>query len=192
MKINLRSGRIIRILLPLLLFSIVSISASAEMVQMSDRELSKVTGHGFSRFSLTEENGLSIARMDLSLQTATYTEIDSVKLGYYDAGAGTGWDQDWTALSLGAPDQDLSLNGFVLETRFQNIADSGARQLQSITVGYQNVTGTMTMDLNSFSGSLQGVSHQRADLGATTVTLNNEPLYITIDVNNGISFQIGN
>ncbi len=81
--------------------------AGADMTRMTEEELSAVTGHGFSSFTLTQDNGVDIARMDLNMRAETFTEIDSMKLGYY----GGGWDENWLGLSMGSSENDLILGG---------------------------------------------------------------------------------
>jgi hypothetical protein len=70
------------------------------MDRLEDAELAAITGHGFSSFSVTQENGLDIARMNLEIRATTFTEIASLKMGHYDRGAGFGWDQEWQGTSL--------------------------------------------------------------------------------------------
>lgn len=164
----------------------------AQMVRLEDDELAAITGHGFSSFSVTQENGLDIARMNLDIRASTYTEIDSLKMGYYDRGAGSGWDQNWLATDLGEDSSHLSLSGFFMEARFTNLDDAGNRQLSGVTFGYQSVTGTISTNLQSFSGTIQGAAYDRENLGDTVITLNNEVLAFTLDVSEGIRFQIGN
>jgi hypothetical protein len=165
--------------------------ASAQMVRLADDELAAITGHGFSSFSVTQENGLDIARLNLDIRAATFTEIDSLKMGYYDRGAGSGWDQNWLATDLGENANHLNLSGFFMEARFTNLDDAGSRQLAGVTFGYQSVTGTISTNLQSFSGTIQGVAYDRENLGDTTITLNGEVVAFTLDVSEGIRFQIG-
>ena len=164
---------------------------SAQMARLADDELAAVTGHGFSSFSVTQENGLDIARMNLDIRATTFTEIDSLKMGHWDKGAGTGWDQNWLGTDLGEDADHLSLSGFFMEARFTDLDNADTRQLTGITFGYRSVTGTISADLQSFSGTIQGVAHDRANLGETTVTLNDEVLAFTLDVSTGIAFRIG-
>ncbi len=167
-----------------------STRATADMTLMFDMELSEITAAGFSKFTLTQD-AADIARVDLNLHAATYAEIGAMQMGYHDNGGSLGWDQDWQAVSLGANDQDLVLNNFVLETKFQNISDPANRQLESITIGFTDVTGTISSDFGVFSGSIQGVEHERASLGQTSVTLANEPFLLQLKIDTGVSFQIG-
>jgi hypothetical protein len=164
----------------------------AQMVRLEDDELAGITGHGFSSFSVTQENGLDIARLNLDIRATTFTEIDSLKMGYYDRGAGSGWDQNWLATDLGQDANHLSLSGFFMEARFTDLDDPGSRQLSGVTFGYQSATGTISTNLQSFSGTIQGVAYHRENLGDTVITLNDEVLAFTLDMSEGIRFQIGN
>ncbi len=161
--------------------------AGADMTAMTDEELSAVTGHGFSSFTLTQENGIDLARVDLNMRAETFTEIDSMKLGYY----GGGWDENWLGLSMGSNENDLVLGGFYFEAQFVDLDDPSNRQLKEVTIGWTSVTGTITAEFNSFTGTIQGTEHVRQDLGLTTVQLHDEGFSMTLDVARGISFSIG-
>lgn len=175
----------------LLLFPAVS---HARMGMMTDAELAAVTGHGFSNFSL--ENG--VARIDLGIAASTFTEIDSVKLGYWDNGGGKGWDQNWTGAKLGSSTSDLTFNGFFLKAVFDpaTINDPANRQLQGITMGSQHVTGTLTADFESLSRIAGGVAvNNRALLGNQTYRFNDTELSISVNFtgpNKGIWVNFGN
>lgn len=161
--------------------------ARSELAPMTEEELSSITGHGFSSFTLTQEGGLDVARMELDIRAATFTEIDSMKLGHY----GGGWDENWLGLSMGSTENDLTLGGFYFESQFTDINDASTRQLKRVTIGWTSVTGTISATFNSFTGSIQGTEHQRQDLGPTTIHLHEEGFSMTLDVLEGISFAIG-
>jgi hypothetical protein len=168
--------------------------AAAGMSAMSDADLDQITGHGFSSFTLNHDDvlDLDIARMDLNLRARTFTEIDTLAMGHYDNGSSLGWDQNWNGTALGSAASDISLNGFFLEARFVDVNNAATRQLKSITVGYKDVSGRMTTVLNSFTGTIRGAAYQRQDLGQTTIDFDHEPFSVTIDVEQGITFAIGN
>ena len=173
-----------------LLFLCLSTIGNCEMAAMTDDELSEITGHGFTDFSLTTANGLDIARIDMNLQAATYATIDSLKLGYWDNGSGVGWDQNWLGVSLGTNAEDLVLTNFFLQAEFININDAANRQLKTIEVGFQQVYGTISADFASLS---QGAASREA-AGVATYTFNGDPFVLRISVdsaNPGISFDFG-
>jgi len=92
----------------------------AQMRVVSDTELDAVSAQGFSKFSIID----NIARAEFDITTWTYTEIDSMKLGYYDDGVtGPGWDNDWTNVKLGSPTQDLVSKVVFYEAEFTDIND---------------------------------------------------------------------
>ncbi len=197
MKVNLRGlfGRHNRsfsclagIFITMFLLLTLLPTANAHMTKMTDSELSEITGEGFSRFSLS--NGVALA--EFNIRASTYTEIDSMKLGHYDNGSSLGWDQDWTGLTMGSQSSDLLLQGFYFQAVFDNINDPATRKLDRITIGWRHVTGTITADFSSYSGYLQGTTYSRGNLGTKTITLNNEPMSLTIDVDKGIEVSMGN
>lgn len=157
-------------------------SYNCSMVQMNDNELSDVTAAGFSTFSIQD----GVTRAYLNIQAATFTQIDSLKMGYYN----NGWDEDWTNVSLGSPTQDLVLKGLYIQANFTNITDDTARTLTSLMVGTPSMTGPISATFNSFSGRIEtggspGTSTAlgtpgtlvyegyRANLGQSTITSTN-------------------
>ena len=162
-----------------------------EMAAMSDDELSQVTGHGFSEFTLTNVDGVDIARIDLNVQASTYATMDSLKMGYWD-NDGTGWDQNWLGVSIGSDSTDMVLNGFVLQAEFTNIDNADIRALKSVTMGFQSATGTLSGTFASLSELESGYS--RESVGAATYTFDGDPILMHINVdgdNAGIWLDFG-
>lgn len=184
-----RKGAILSLGLAALLIAVLSVQvAFADLQPMSDTELAQITGTGFSSFMLTQENGFDIARMQLDVRGETWTEVDRLQMGNWNGG----WDQNWSTLSMGNAQSLLNFEGLHLEAVFSEIGNGADRQLQQITFGYSQVTGTITVDFASFTGYLQGVTYTRANLGSTTIVLDHEPLEMTVDVNEGLILRIGN
>lgn len=150
----------------------------AAMNEMCDEELNQVTGSGFSSFTLTPGPGPSesVARAYFQIVTRTYTEIESLKMGYYNDGSPLAWDQDWTNVSFGTPETDLIVNGVYIEASFTNISDPANRTLNYIRVGTPSMTGTISAEFNSFSGQIKDtggsdlVNKHRVSLGSATIT----------------------
>ena len=155
----------------------------AWMWEVGDEELSEVTGEGFSSFTLQD----GVARAFFNINVSTYTQIDSLKMGYYNGG----WDQDWTNVSLGSASEDLQIKGVYIEASFSNISDPATRQLNYIKVGTPDLTGDISANFNSFSGriTLQDgtdyVNGYRQSLGTRTLTGHNSEFSVKLDRNNG-------
>lgn len=168
---------------------------TGEMVAMSDSELSAVTAGGFSSFSLTNDGTFDIAKAMFNVQAETFTEIESMKLAHWDNGSGTpGWDQNWTGVDMGTSAENLVLKDFVMETTFTNVNDPQNRELESVTIGFNNVTGTMSADFQSLS-RLTGTQYEnRQNEGPATYQFNGDKLLLTINVkgdNRGIWVDMG-
>ncbi len=126
-------------------------AARAEMELISDENLDKVTGQGV--ISFTRDGNTLKASFDIGIET--YTQIDSFKLGYYKGKGGTiGWDQDWTDVSFGSPEESLKMHGLYIQTVFKNINNPLSRSLESVTIGITNMSGTISATFNSFSGDI--------------------------------------
>ena len=167
----------------------------AEMIEAGDEELAEITAGGFSRFAITGDT----ARAEFDITTWTYTQIDSMKLGYYDDGiTGTGWDNDWTDISVGAPEQDLVTNGVFFEAVFENINDPANRTLKSVKFGFHDVTGTITADFNALSGHIapgHPDNGHRTAPAFTEITLNGTGFYISLEIdgpNRGYNIHFDN
>jgi hypothetical protein len=164
---------------------------SAEMTVMSDSELAQVTGSGYSKFTLVD--GVALAEFDV--RVLTYTEIDSMKLAYWDNGTGSDWDENWTTVKLGSEAQDLDLKGFFVRAEFENINDAANRALKSFKIGFKDVTGTLEADFNSFNGDLNSTAYHRSFLGNRTFQLTNSELSLSINIDGphkGIWYTIDN
>jgi len=138
--------------------------------EVSDAELSEVYAEGYSSFTLDIETG--VAKALWNIEARTFTEIESLKMGYYDTvgdGSGFGWDENWTQVSLGSATEDLVCKGLFIEAKFSYLSDPSARTLDYIKVGTPSMTGPITATFNSFSGHVGGADYHRTNLGAQTV-----------------------
>jgi len=182
---------------PVLLLALLLVAFTpvhAWMFEMADEELSEVTGEGFSSFTL--ENDVVHAFFDITV--STYTEIDSLKMGYYDDGITTGWDQDWTDVSLGSASEDLVCRGLFIEAGFQNIADPDSRRLSTLRIGTPDMTGPISANFVSFSGHIENptdgvlVDGRRLNLGVRTIYSTNSEFSVSLDRDAGWSFYWNN
>lgn len=157
----------------------------AWMWEVDDQQLSEVTGEGFSSFTLTDDGaGGTTAMAYFNITASTFTEIDSLKMGYYDNGSGLGWDQDWTGVSMGSSSEDLVCRGLSIEAGFSNIANPSTRSLDYLKVGTPSMTGPISANFNSLTGSITdaGVTttYNRSNLGAQTIYSNSGSFSVTV------------
>jgi hypothetical protein len=144
-------------------------SLCAGMHELSDGELSSVHGAGFSTFTL---DGNTVTFNFSGVTLSTWTEIQSMKMGYYLKDT-TAWDNDWTTVSLGTSATDLKAAGLYIKAGFSgDITNPAARQLEYVQIGTTSLTGPVSANFNSFSGTLDnGVTNiSRTNLGAATIT----------------------
>jgi len=166
----------------------------AWMWEMEDEELSEVTGEGFSSFTLEND----VARAYFNINAATFTEIDSLKMGYYDDGVSYGWDEDWVGVSLGSASESLVCKGLYIEAGFSNIADPDNRTLNYLKVGTPDMTGPISANFISFSGHIENpidgvlVDGRRLSLGTRTIYSTNSEFNITLDKDDGWWFHWDN
>ena len=168
----------------------------AGMKVMTDGELSGVVGQGFSSFTMAD----GVARADFGgISASTYTEIDSLKLGYWDNGngGGKGWDQNWGQVKLGTPSSDLTFNGFFFQAVFDqsSINDPASRKLLSVSMGSKDVTGQVTANFQSLSATVGGIDVARGNLGLQTFQFNHTELSLDIELagpHKGLWVNMGN
>lgn len=148
-------------------------------------------GDVLEEVELLNDGVYTLTRMQFNVQVETYTEIDSMKMGYWDNGNGIGWDQNWTNVKLGSSISDLKLEGFIFEAKFSNMNDPANRVLEEVKIGYERAYGSLSADFQSLSklGALP-----REYQGAKTFTFNGDPLILTIKCRGsdaGIWFDFG-
>jgi hypothetical protein len=177
----IRRGWIVSILTLAMLIILLSLPVHA-FTLMTDEELSQVTGTGFSSFTLEND----VAKASFNIEARTFTEIQSLKMGYYNDGTSLGWDEDWTNVSLGSATEDLVCKGLYIEAKFTNLSDPATRTLDYIKVGTPSMTGPISATFNSFSGHIENptdgvlVDGRRLNLGQKTITSTNSEFYLQL------------
>jgi hypothetical protein len=173
----------------------------ASMHELPDGDLAAVYAYGFSTFTL---DGNTV-KLDFSGVTlSTWTEIGEMALGNYSRGSYTlPWDNDWTGpVSLGSASingsKDLTAAGLYIEAGFSNITDPANRQLEYVRIGTKSLTGTISANFVSFSGTIgatdgvpaTGTTYTRSPLGAQIITSVGGGFYMALD-RIGSSNQLG-
>ena len=168
--------------------------SSAKMIPLSNFELSEVTGTGIITFSLTG----GIARTDIEIDTGMYADINSMKLGYYDDGVSSGWDQDWTNITIGSGSQELAVSGVYFQAVYTNINDPNTRGLSQIIIGTRNATGSIRGDFNNYSGRITDtggaviVNGHRQQTNFSQIDLDHSNASIVFDSNGGYTIHVDN
>jgi hypothetical protein len=166
--------------------------ARADLREMSVSEMSDITGTGFSMFTV-EGNRV---RADFNILAETYTEIDSLKMGYWENADGLGWDQNWTQVKMGTPAQDMTMRGFFLEATFDHLSDPVNRRLTGVFFGFREVTGELQANFESLSriGVGGDEDQRRLNPGLQTFQFSNSELRISFQLegeNKGIWVRFG-
>ncbi len=206
-------------LLAMLLLLFLATPCWAGMKMLSDNQLSDVYAEGFSSFTITTPDGGATSDVTalFNIYTTSYITIDSMKMGYYNDGSTTGWDEDWTNVQIGGParsslaynglstpNQDFQTQGAYMKANFTNLNNPATRTLNSITLGVTSATGNISALFNSFSGSVLGGGSGNPDItnahripnlnlaaGVHTITANNTPVSITLSLTNGYQINFG-
>jgi hypothetical protein len=172
------------VILSSLFLILLSMPVYAAMNEMTEDALSEITGEGFSSFTLID----GIARASFNITASTFTEIQSLKMGYYNDGTALGWDEDWQGVSLGSATTDLTSNGLYIEAKFSNISDPVTRTLDYIKVGTPDMTGPISANFVSFSGHIENPTdgvlydgHRITTIGQATITSTNSEFYLKLE-----------
>jgi len=188
-----RVFRALRTLAILILFVVwAPLSVLADLEALSEAQMAQIVGTGFSKFVI---DGNTV-RADFNIMAQTYAEIGSMKMGYWDDGSGSGWDQNWTGVQLGTASQDMSLSGFFIQATFDNISDPVNRKLTSVFFGFSQVSGDLSANFESLSkiGVNGDPDDRRANLGVQTFSFNNSELRLSLELDGehrGIWVQFG-
>jgi hypothetical protein len=145
------------------LFFIFSSNSFAPTKAMSDSDLSEVSAQAL--FQITQYSGTSafgyntgsanVVRLSLNIDMEIMAHITSFKMGYYDNGTTTGWDQDVTNYFWGSVNHTTStllLHGLFADFGFDNIGNNATRTLNYIEVGSMDTTGQVTGTINTLNG----------------------------------------
>ncbi|MGD0168648.1 MAG: hypothetical protein ABSE54_02885 [Smithella sp.] len=154
---------------------------------MSDLELSNVEGQALINVveSSNVNGSTDVIRVNMGIDLNLQAYVGSMKLGYYNNGTSTDWDENITNLFLGSVDRSSSLvlSGLYLEVGFDNLGNDATRKLNYIEFGTNSATGSVTGTMNTVSslmagngGSNTGVVTRLADGSTKTITFNNESL----------------
>ncbi|MDY0362523.1 MAG: hypothetical protein RBR08_13800 [Desulforegulaceae bacterium] len=142
--------KVLNILIIFLLFFIIpDISFSLEA--LSKEKMKTTTGQR----ALTDiSTSGDTTRLFLNTHIETFTEIESLKLAYFDRdGNGEkGWDQNWNNLKLGSEHANLTIDGLVIKADFVNLASSEP-VLKRFIIGSNMLNGTISGNFDSFTGT---------------------------------------
>lgn len=173
-------------------------SGGYRMRELADAELAKIYGAGFAEFTLNTTTGIALMNFP-GLTISTFTEINSMKMGYYNDGTGYDWDNNWIGqgtdnVLLGTANTDLLFKGLYIEAQFTNTTNNNTRQLEYLHIGTPDLTGPVSANFVRFSGEITGAANSpftRFDLGNATITANNSSFYLSVDRLSGFRFHWG-
>jgi hypothetical protein len=161
-----------------LMICLLPASGICDMQSLDDAEMHDIYAEGFSEFTLTEVGNETTMNLFLNINTAQYTTIETLKLGYHDEynykspDPSLGWDHDWSNVSIGTgvePENNYITEGFYFKAVFDNFDDPNLRQLKSVTWGVERAEGQVHAEFDSFTGTIDDVPYHRDNLGEGTI-----------------------
>ena len=172
---------------------ILPVSSFCELKAMNDDEMLDIYATGFSDFQINDlGGGLTETYALFNIQAYTFTEIESLKLGYHDEydyknpTPTYGWDEDWENVQLGGsltdPSQDFFGEGFYFAATFTDINDSTKRELKSFRFGFDYVQGPISADFINYSGTIDDSNDNTPEYNGHILNLG--PVTITADPGN--------
>jgi hypothetical protein len=188
-----------------LMFIVLPSSAFCELKSLDDDGLSEVYAEGFAQFTIKDigtdslGNPLSQTEALFNIRADTYTEVDSLKLGYHneydykDPTPAYAWDEDWVNVQIGKieatalsddagffdPTEDFIADGLYFRAEFTNINNSATRQLKTFAFGVKHAQGDIKAVFNQFSGTINdgagAPEYNGHDLNLGPVTITSDP-----------------
>ena len=197
--------KILFLFISLLLITIaLPFNGFCELEAMNDDEMLDVYATGFSSFTIQDlgYDDLSETNAWFNIRAFTYTEIDSLKLGYHDEydyknpTPSYGWDEDWEDIQIGKiesgaasdnagfldPTEDFYGEGFYFSAVFKDINNPASRELKSVKFGFDYVQGDIKAVFNSFSGTIDDSYDNTPEYNGHIMNLG--PVTITADPTN--------
>jgi len=180
----------------LLITIAMPVNGFCELEAMNDDEMLDIYATGFADFTITDIDidgtTFSETKALFNIQAYTFTEIDSLKLGYHDEydyknpTPTYGWDEDWENVQLGGsltdPSQDFFAEGFYFAATFTDINDSSLRELKSFKFGFDYVQGPISANFINYSGTIDDSNDNTPEYNGHIMNLG--PVTITADPTN--------
>jgi hypothetical protein len=181
----------------ILITIVLPVNGFSELQALDDNGLSDVYAQaGFASFTITDTDIdgtiFSETKARFNIKAYTFTEIDSLKLGYHDEydyknpTPTYGWDEDWENVQLGGsltdPSQDFFAEGFYFAATFTDINDSANRELKSFKFGFDYVQGPISADFINYSGTIDDSNDNTPEYNGHIMNLG--PVTITADPGN--------
>jgi hypothetical protein len=165
MSISARLGKFV---LSLCAAAGLTLSAQAAMQELTDAELSEVSGQALLTLDALSYGGLEYTRVNLGADIDLLMNMDELRLGDYTrTGGGVGSDQPADILinnfALGrvrnANSANASIEAFkvrdpYIELAFKN--NGGVREVAGIRLGFGSAKGYLSGDILSLTGSMEG------------------------------------
>ena len=170
------------------------VNGFCELEVMNDDEMLDVYATGFAEFQINDlgYDNLTETVALFNIQAYTFTEIDSLKLGYHDEYnykdpiPSYGWDEDWENVQIGGdidkPSLDFFGEGFYFAATFENINNSATRELKSFRFGFEYVQGPISADFINYSGTIDDSNDNTPEYNGHILNLG--PVTITADPGN--------
>ncbi|VVS91740.1 hypothetical protein [Desulfoluna spongiiphila] len=149
-------------------FCLGAVPAFAKLKPLAPSEMKEATAQqGFTQFVMDNNT----ARMFLDIHIETYTTVNAFSAGYYEKNGTTGWDQQWSQVSIGnSTSDDMDIDGLVFMADF----DGTTNDLQRVVIGSNRLQGDLTATFNSYSGTynnaLVGGNWEAVDTSRELVT----------------------
>jgi hypothetical protein len=140
--------KLLNILIIFLLFCIFT-DTSFSLEALSKEKMKTTTGQR----ALTDiSTSGDTTRLFLNTHIETFTEVESLKLAYFERNGTMGWDQNWNNLSIGNQDTNLTIDGLVIKADFVNL-ESSEPVLKRFIIGSNMLNGSISGNFDSFTGT---------------------------------------
>jgi hypothetical protein len=136
--------------------------AVAAPKELSDTELSAVSGQGLATLTNSSGNGLNFSTLTFNADVTLNANFHNVVLGQYNipSNNGTGSDINIPLMQFGRSDgttaqQTVQITNPYVEFVYNNSTGANTGQVIGMRLGFQGISGDVGLNMSSVSGSLQ-------------------------------------
>jgi len=137
-------------------------SAWATARELSDQELTEVSGQGLVDVTNSSLNGLDFSTITFNSDISLNANLRNIVLGQYtnSANNGSGSDINISLMQFGTSagttaQQTVQINNPYIEFVYNNAGGAGNGQVIGMRLGFEGISGNVGLLMNSVSGSLQ-------------------------------------
>jgi hypothetical protein len=133
-------------------------NASAAPQELSDQELTQVTGQGLVTLDNTSSGGLNFSTITFNANVTLNANLQNIVLGQYTSTTnnGGGADINIPLVQFGSgTGTTVQISDPYIQFVYNNAAGAGNNQVVGMRIGFEGISGNVGLLMSTISGSLQ-------------------------------------